>query len=445
MTELTLQIFVEQQWHDAAKLQFSEPDKGHNSKVSIIYESKYSAKFYNKNAQFSPSINFPVSFWPEHQSTWFGFLDDIMPSGSSRRFWVNQLGIKHLSYSEQDFVLLKHGASAPIGNLRIKESLTQLDETEDEMYFPISDVIELNSDFLEYAQQQGAAAGGATGAGGEAPKLLIRYSKEKEIWIDAKQSDLTNNDTHYLVKFPRNQKSKIDCDILRAEYHFYHILNELGFDSINTDKMMLHEGSRYPSVFLPRFDVYFDENGINRAGLESVYSILEQPAGKSLNHFGVIETLINKFQEMDKESEEDNQFESEAFVIEWVKRDLLNIIFANSDNHGRNTAFIKIKSNIKLSPIYDFAPMKADPESITRTTQWGKPYELGGKIQWPQICEKLSDYVEPEKLLNELKITAHKCKNILQMMDEKGVPKSIMDMPSLAYHYLEKRMQEQGL
>ena len=277
--------------------------------------------------------------------------------------------------------------------------------------------------------------------GGEAAKLLIRVSEHNEVWIDANQDNLTNQDTHYLVKFPRNRRTKIDCDILRAEYHFYHILNEKGFNSIDTQKMKLCEAEQFPSLFLPRFDVYFNENGINRCGLESVYSMLEQPAGKSLNHFKVIKQLISKLKNIDG----NESFDQEAFVIEWVKRDLLNIMFANSDNHGRNTEFIKNNGTIKLSPIYDFAPMKADPEIITRTIQWGKPYEIGGKYNWLIICEQLSVFVEPTKILVELKNTAKILINLTKIMQEKGVPESIINMPALAYQNIQKRMQEHGL
>ncbi len=69
----------------------------------------------------------------------------------------------------------------------------------------------------------GAISSGATGAGGEAPKLLIRVSQDQQVWIDTYQNSFDEPDQHYLVKFPRNNRSAIDCDILRTEYHFYHV------------------------------------------------------------------------------------------------------------------------------------------------------------------------------------------------------------------------------
>ncbi|MFA0521887.1 type II toxin-antitoxin system HipA family toxin, partial [Vibrio sp. 10N.222.55.E8] len=75
----------------------------------------------------------------------------------------------------------------------------------DNLYFSVDDVKNRAGDFLDYAQQRGAAAGGATGAGGEAPKLILRYgfdhgSGSEKIWIDPYQDDNSNHDLHYLVK-----------------------------------------------------------------------------------------------------------------------------------------------------------------------------------------------------------------------------------------------------
>lgn len=41
----------------------------------------------------------------------------------------------------------------------------------------------LQYNFLEYANEQGATVGGATGAGGVAPKLLLMLVKDK-VYID---------------------------------------------------------------------------------------------------------------------------------------------------------------------------------------------------------------------------------------------------------------------
>lgn len=57
---------------------------------------------------------------------------------------------------------------------------------------------------------------------------------------------------------------------------------------------------------------------------------------------------------------------------------LLNILFGNSDNHGRNTSLLKGDGVIKLARVYDFVG----------------------------IADTLSDLVPKEVLLQELKVTA---------------------------------------
>ncbi|MEL4426619.1 HipA domain-containing protein [Shewanella indica] len=124
------------------------------------------------------------------------------------------------------------------------------------------------------------------------------------------------------------------------------------------------------SLWLPRFDIYFHELGLQRYAMESVYSILGKAAGVSLDHEQTIRRLVHKITHSHMVLEQGYQFDIQAFVLEWVQRDLLNILFGNSDNHGRNTALLKGDGWIKLAPIYDFAPMKADPEGVARTTKW---------------------------------------------------------------------------
>ena len=81
------------------------------------------------------------------------------------------------------------------------------------------------------------------------------------------------------------------------------------------------------------------------------------------------------------------------FVKEYVARDLLNIVFGNSDNH------------VRFAPIYNFATMKADPEMVTRLFKWGKDCEAGVNVNLVQVAEYLGEYYPYEEMmafLNEL-------------------------------------------
>ena len=69
-------------------------------------------------------------------------------------------------------------------------------------------------------------------------------------------------------------------------------------------------------------------------------------------------------------------------VFEYMRRDLLNQILGNSDNHGRNTSILRTEQGMSLAPIYDLAPMVMDDEGVTRTTKWPKQIEMAGQVDW---------------------------------------------------------------
>lgn len=429
---LTIQIFQEQAWIDVAEL--SILDAGQQS-VELEYIQPYLIEHIFEQLGTACGVNYPVEIIKTYRSNkLFGFLDDILPSGWSRRFWIARLDISHLSVWEQNKTLLQKATIAPVGNLRIKEAVPfDINEYDKPRFFTVDDVVERDIDFLEYAQELGAISGGATGAGGEAPKLLVRLTDSHEVWIDALQNDIECLDQHYIVKFPRGKRSQRDCDILRAEFIYLQELNALGISAIDVNKTMLIEGEKYPSLWLPRFDVTYFQ-AVNHLGMESVYSILEKGSGAVLNHFEVIDELVVKLSAT-------GGFNVAEFVIDWVKRDLLNVMFANSDNHGRNFAFIKDKQTITLSPVYDFAPMRADPDGVVRSIKWGQPYEIAGEFDWKGIVNQLEKYVESDVLWYELRALAKKLVGLKQRLKDEGIPQAFLDIPVLGMNTIESRLE----
>ncbi|WP_010628748.1 type II toxin-antitoxin system HipA family toxin [Halomonas sp. KM-1] len=446
--QLTIQIYHDQRWHDAALLEIPHPERGVDGAAALTYLQEHALTWLFHDDEHACSLTLPVELMMKHHAErWFGFLEDIMPAGASRRYWVTHLGLQSAATGEQDSALLRHGTIAPVGNLRIKEAVPQriAGSRLEERRFTLQDVVERHADFLEYAQQMGAASGGATGAGGEAPKLLLRRTADDNVWIDTWQDDPHNRDRAYLVKFPRGQRSQDDCDILRAEYHYYAELAALGIDTIDTDAMELIEGERYPSLWLPRFDIAMREEGQIRYGLESIYAIFGAAPGSYLNHFQVIRGLVERLERQYRVTHGKQRFDTAAFVSEWVKRDLLNVAFGNSDNHGRNAALLKRPEGIWHSPVYDFAPMKADPEGVTRTTRWGSPFEEGGEFDWPAIANALDDLVPASQLMQELRELAARLCGLQQRLAERGVPERTLTLPAVGLSTLERRLERWGL
>ena len=79
-----------------------------------------------RDDQHAVGMNFPVDLMTTYRADhWFSLLDDIMPAGASRRYWVNHLNIAHLPPAQQDFELLSKGTIAPVGNIRVKEALPE--------------------------------------------------------------------------------------------------------------------------------------------------------------------------------------------------------------------------------------------------------------------------------------------------------------------------------
>ena len=101
------------------------------------------------------------------------------------------------------------------------------------------------------------------------------------------------------------------------------------------------------------------------------------------------------------------------------------------------------------SPIYDFAPMKADPEGIARSMIWQNDYEktleLGGNYDFIAICNSLADIIEPNVLLNELKHIAEQLNDLPVRLQQRGVSEKILNHPAIGFTYLPKRLKNWGL
>ena len=58
-------------------------------------------------------------------------------------------------------------------------------------------------------------------------------------------------------------------------------------------------------------------------------------------------------------------------IVEYLKRDIANVVLGNKDNHGRNTAIQRRENGwVGLTPLFDFAPMVLHPDGIARSMRW---------------------------------------------------------------------------
>lgn len=292
-------------------------------------------------------------------------------------------------------------------------------------------MIERAHDFIAWAAEHGAQVGGATGAGGDSPKLLLRKDPDGQVWIDVRQDEPENPASHVLVKFARGKHER-DQLLLRSEYVYYQALTRLGISTISTDGMELLEGQHGPSLWLPRFDVRRHEGREVRLGVESMYSLLAAGPGARLHHQDVLAALRRVV----------TPDAWPSLLLDYVQRDLLNLVFGNSDNHGRNTALLKSAEKVWLAPVYDFAPMKMDEEGIIRTTQW-RGFERGGDVDWRGLLPTFEEH--EKKVRTGLRALAKRLTALPALLRELRLPKETLEFPPLGLLHTEARLKDWGL
>ncbi|MFP2928174.1 type II toxin-antitoxin system HipA family toxin [Pyxidicoccus sp. 3LG] len=429
--KLHVQVLIGGSWQRAAQLEFPEAAQGRRGGCTFEYEHDH-LFWWITQPQPPPlgavSLNLPVEFGPKvWRDRWPAFLDDLQPMGSARGWWLRRLNLPDKAAS--DFEILRRGTIAPIGNLRIEEAVPATKEPPKR--FPRQAVIEREHAFIEYAAYAGAQVGGATGAGGDSPKLLLRCDDTGQVWIDVWQDDPACPDRHYLVKFARSRNER-DRTILRSEYVYYKALAALGLETIPQEGLTLHEGPSGPSLWLPRFDVARRDGLEVRYGLESLYSLLKAEPGSFQKHQAALSALQGVVPAKDWPT----------VRLEYLKRDLLNLVFGNSDNHCRNIAVLKTDSTIRLAPIFDFAPMKMDLDGITRTTTW-EGYEAGGEVDWKGLLRSFGP--DEASLRDGLHDLASRLRHLPELLEDLELPEETLNFAAIDLRGTEKRLHAWGL
>ncbi|MNZ55611.1 putative DNA-binding transcriptional regulator [compost metagenome] len=440
MYTLTLQIYAAGNWLDAMTLVFAEPQKGFEGPCRFAYKRDYITG--NVDCIQSPfasavSARLPLDWDSVSLKKAPAFLHDIAPAGAAKRFLMARMGQEKPEEVSADLFLLGRSTPAPIGNMRIKESADALD-SRPPMGFRREEVIARDNSFLEYAYEQGAAIGGATGAGGEAPKLLMSENPEGLLYPDAVLDD-ARTVRHWFVKFARHKAGQTDQDILRSEFHYYKALQALGIETIAAEGLALEEANK-PSLWMQRFDRKVTERGVERLAVESIYSLAGVTTpGSYMNHLEVIQLLANLWTQAGQAGQIPD------LMADYLRRDLINKILGNSDNHGRNTAIIRDVDSFRLAPIYDLAPMVMDEEGVTRTTKWPKELEVAGEIDWRGVCEAVEGIANSRQVYERLRQDADHLRALPDILAASGLPDVTLNHPSIALKNLEQRLKSWGL
>jgi serine/threonine-protein kinase HipA len=347
-------------WLDAGSLVFHDKND-----VSVEYDLDYVCNHLQKNGSYAFSIRFPVDFAP-YRGPIPGYLVDWVPQGQILKRLLGRYGITH----DDDFgAILSRAPLASPGNLRVKEPWELIEKNRPSYRHPgftKDEIIAAKENFVEYMETHGAPVGGTSGAGGGAPKFLLREDYKGRFHADGYLDD-TKTKQAYLIKFPFTDSNNSRL-LAKTEKAYHDFLRGLPVFTVGNYEI-------YDDIlFIPRFDRIREKDGrLHYHGLESLYSAHGiNTHGQMLSHEANL-TLIRY-----------HATHWQNDIVEYLVRDIINQALSNTDNHGRNTSLIKIGSSVTLSPIYDVTAMRFfRGDFIIPLTNWDPPHqEMLARIDW---------------------------------------------------------------
>jgi serine/threonine-protein kinase HipA len=335
----------------------------------LEYDEEYVVAHFQPGSTLpAVSLPLPIGFIIDKHDRWPAFLLDLLPTGAGRKGWLDRLDLRDTPAA--DWQLLTHGARHPVGWLRIVGAESEMGQMSPGPGFTRQDVALREQAFLEYALSLGASVAGSSDVQGESPKLLLTEDKDGLLHADGAVADSAAG-CHWLVKFARGRDER-ERQILRNEGGYLKLADLLGSAVHKADAVALEKGT---ALFIPRFDRACHDGRVERFGLESFAS------AAGIAEFGVKAThqenccLILKYSTSPTDD-----------LLEYLRRDVLNICLGNTDNHLRNHAFLKRRTGeVRLSPFFDVAPMFLSPDGIARVCRWGNDLERMAQPDWGAV------------------------------------------------------------
>ena len=374
------------------------------------------------------SANIPLE-WDIRRELAPAFLHDIIPAGAARRHILSRMVVP--PGVSIDLFLLQQFAAAPIGHTRVKCAAETLYPTSEVTGGSTrAEVVQEGMGFLDQARESGWPIIGALGAGGVAKKMLLVEDASGQFYPNGALDD-ADVCRHWFVKFPRNNAIKLDRDILHSEYCFYRALGQLGIDTISAEGLA-YEAAKVPSIWMQRFDRKVSSGGIERIAVESMYSLCGVTnAVIRMDHINVVDQLAKTWIAADQESEIPDM------ISEYLRRDLINLIAGNNDNHGGNLSILRSKERVSFAPVYDLAPMVLDVEGIVRSTRWPTAMERLGSVDWAAVCSGFAHWADPQWLFDRLKADAQLLLALPDLLSELGLPQQVWRSPLIPLSRLE--------
>jgi serine/threonine-protein kinase HipA len=356
------------------------------------------------------SLALPPSLDSVRIPHWPAFLLDLLPAGPARDRWLALLGLRNGPAA--DWPLILHAGRAPVGNLRLAHARQWKPDLV--KGFTCEEVLEQGGQFLEFMEKAQEIQFGrrndspysAADTQGAAPKYLLTQDETGLWWAEGTLPDERCR-KFWLVKYPRGERS-VDRMILQAESAGLEIARAWGLrcgEPLRWDRDCL---------FVPRFDRVAGPKGVLRLGLESLCSAL---GVAEFGHVFPHEELCRAVAEFSSAPDLD--------LLEYVSRDVLNLALGNSDNHARNTAFLKDGSQVRLSPVFDLAPMELDPEGIVRASHWHREGHL--RPDWSRVATTLAQWMDRDRVVDRLRALAPRVRSLPETTIVHGLPAGVVE------------------
>lgn len=373
-TACTLQIFIDGAWRDAAALDLiGDSGRGVDAATFLIYLPGHATAYWGRSDAAALSVNLPVDLSTYAGETWPPFLVDLLPQGYGRVELLQRLGRDAAAGRMADWALLRCGAGNPVGNMRVKQAHEWVTARSGNTTrgFTMEEVATRAGDFNEYLAQHGLFLAGSSGIQGEWPKILLTQAHDGLFYLDHTLSD-EQADKHFIVKFGRGNDASL-ANILRLEAPYMRLAKGLGLN-VHADLVL-----RGRALFIPRFDRKASAGRVERFGQESIASLCGVSGFRAVpSHNGVCRRLGEVMTD------------PTGAVIEYLKRDIANIVLGNKDNHARNTAVQRRHDGaVCLTPLFDFAPMWLHPDGIARRIRWQA--DDGGAPDWASVIDQACD------------------------------------------------------
>jgi len=400
-----LQIFLDDRWIDCAQIGFDGDICQWN------YPVVYAVEHPDTPLSLAESVDMDI----RGSRTMPAFLYDLVPQGEGRRFLLGELKLP--DGPGADFPLICAGAFNPVGRTRVAEAVEYFEShvarhraARGLPGLTIDDVVIRSDDFKERMFLHGMLGTGTTGVQGAAPKYLLTRDRAGLLHGDAILPDAEATQ-HFIVKLPRGN-SPADDKVLRNEAAYMRVAAAVGIRT-HTQLPSLHGDV----LLIPRFDRIAHNGKVVRLHQESVASVLGLP-GFDLrpNLFEVIAGIRRVVTDPAKET------------LEFIKRDVLNLAMRNTDNHPRNTALQVIGGEIRLTPLFDFAPMYIDPQVVPRTLRWYRPDTRVELTEWADVLAALPvPDDERRALARALSRFAAQIERLPDIMEAQGVDDDIVE------------------